>query len=90
MFFPGTPTDPRQGELQAKLREAGRGVDPGWLAAVSRTVIESCGVTFQFRCPKRWEQLQPTAEEDIRFHDGVDTAVTDGQTLSIVPAVAGG
>ena len=30
------------------------------------------------------------AEEDIRFHDGVDTAVTDGQTLSIVPAVAGG
>jgi molybdopterin converting factor small subunit len=30
------------------------------------------------------------AEEDIRFLDGVDTAVTDGQTLSIVPAVAGG
>ena len=30
------------------------------------------------------------AEEDIRFLDGVDTAVADGQTLSIVPAVAGG
>ena len=30
------------------------------------------------------------AEEDIRFLDGVDTAVSDGQTLSIVPAVAGG
>lgn len=30
------------------------------------------------------------AEEDIRFLDGVDTAVTDGQTVSIVPAVAGG
>jgi molybdopterin synthase sulfur carrier subunit len=30
------------------------------------------------------------AEEDIRFLDGVDTAVNDGQTLSIVPAVAGG
>jgi molybdopterin converting factor small subunit len=30
------------------------------------------------------------AEEDIRFLDGVDTALTDGQTLSIVPAVAGG
>ena len=30
------------------------------------------------------------AEEDIRFLDGVDTPVTDGQTLSIVPAVAGG
>jgi sulfur-carrier protein len=30
------------------------------------------------------------AEEDIRFLDGVSTPVTDGQTLSIVPAVAGG
>ena len=30
------------------------------------------------------------AEEDIRFLDGVDTAVADGQTVSIVPAVAGG
>ena len=30
------------------------------------------------------------AEEDIRFLQGVDTEVTDGQTVSIVPAVAGG
>ncbi|MCU1429816.1 MAG: molybdopterin synthase subunit MoaD [Actinomycetia bacterium] len=30
------------------------------------------------------------AEEDIRFLQGVDTPVVDGQTLSIVPAVAGG
>jgi len=30
------------------------------------------------------------AEEDIRFLDGVDTPLTDGQTISIVPAVAGG
>ena len=30
------------------------------------------------------------AEEDVRFLDGLDTAVADGQTLSIVPAVAGG
>jgi len=30
------------------------------------------------------------AEEDIRFLDGVDTSLTDGQTISIVPAVAGG
>jgi molybdopterin converting factor small subunit len=30
------------------------------------------------------------AEEDIRFLDGVGTPVTDGQTISIVPAVAGG
>jgi molybdopterin converting factor small subunit len=30
------------------------------------------------------------ADEDIRFLDGIATPVTDGTTVSIVPAVAGG
>ena len=30
------------------------------------------------------------ADEDVRFMEGLATPVTDGQTLSIVPAVAGG
>jgi molybdopterin converting factor small subunit len=30
------------------------------------------------------------ADEDIRFLQGVDTPITEGQTVSIVPAVAGG
>jgi molybdopterin synthase sulfur carrier subunit len=30
------------------------------------------------------------AEEDIRFLNGTDTPVTDGQVVSIIPAVAGG
>jgi sulfur-carrier protein len=30
------------------------------------------------------------ADEDVRFLDGLATPVTDGQTVSIVPAVAGG
>jgi molybdopterin converting factor small subunit len=30
------------------------------------------------------------ADEDIRFMQGVDTPVTEGQVVSIVPAVAGG
>lgn len=30
------------------------------------------------------------AEEDIRFLEGIETPVIDGQTISIVPAVAGG
>jgi molybdopterin converting factor small subunit len=30
------------------------------------------------------------ADEDVRFLDGLATPVTDGETLSIVPAVAGG
>ncbi len=30
------------------------------------------------------------ADEDIRFLQGLDTPVTEGQAVSIVPAVAGG
>jgi sulfur-carrier protein len=30
------------------------------------------------------------AEEDVRFLEGLDTPVGAGQTLSVVPAVAGG
>ena len=30
------------------------------------------------------------ADEDVRFLDGLDTKIADGQTVSIVPAVAGG
>ena len=30
------------------------------------------------------------ADEDVRFLQGLDTPVPEGQTLSIVPAVAGG
>ena len=30
------------------------------------------------------------ADEDVRFLQGLDTPVSEGQTLSIVPAVAGG
>jgi molybdopterin converting factor small subunit len=30
------------------------------------------------------------ADEDIRFQQGIDTPVGSGQTVSIVPAVAGG
>ena len=30
------------------------------------------------------------AGQDVRFSDGIDTAVTDGQDVTILPAVAGG
>ena len=30
------------------------------------------------------------ADEDVRFLNGLDTPVPDGETVSIVPAVAGG
>ncbi|MGA1365880.1 MAG: MoaD/ThiS family protein [Ilumatobacteraceae bacterium] len=30
------------------------------------------------------------AEDDVRYMQGLATAVTSGQTISIIPAVAGG
>jgi molybdopterin synthase sulfur carrier subunit len=30
------------------------------------------------------------ADDDVRFMDGMDTPVPEGETMSIVPAVAGG
>ncbi len=30
------------------------------------------------------------ADDDVRFQDGLDTTVPDGETVSIIPAVAGG
>ncbi len=30
------------------------------------------------------------ADDDVRFREGLDTAVGDGSTVSIIPAVAGG
>ena len=29
-------------------------------------------------------------DDDVRYLDGLDTEVPDGQTVSIIPAVAGG
>lgn len=30
------------------------------------------------------------ADDDVRFREGLDTAVAEGDTVSIIPAVAGG
>ncbi|HRW39613.1 MAG: MoaD/ThiS family protein [Acidimicrobiales bacterium] len=37
----------------------------------------------------RFVQLY-VSDDDIRFREGLDTAVADGETLSIIPAIAGG
>jgi sulfur-carrier protein len=39
--------------------------------------------------PRRFVNIF-VAEDDIRFLEGVDTAVEDGQVVTILPAVAGG
>ena len=49
-----------------KLRFAARNLDPDWLTVVSKLPIEKCAVRFEFRCPKRWENLRATDDPNVR------------------------
>jgi uncharacterized protein (TIGR02996 family) len=42
-------------------------LDSTWLAVVSHPKLEACRVAFQFECPKQWEKLTPTDDEQVRF-----------------------
>ncbi len=69
-------------------------VDGGTVAEVLAG-LEVAHPGFQARLFDEGGQLRRfvnvfVAEEDVRFLKGLDTAVTDGQTVSIIPAVAGG
>jgi uncharacterized protein (TIGR02996 family) len=54
-------------QARLKLRETALGIERGWLALMSRVPILCCGDQFQQRCPKRWEKLQPTGDNTVRF-----------------------
>lgn len=53
-------------KLRARLDELRRTIGKEWLALLDRTGVDGC---FQFRqsCPKRWERLNTTENELIRF-----------------------
>jgi hypothetical protein len=58
------------------LRAQGKGKAPrsagslgkGWLARVDKTGIDNCtaSLRFSFECPRRWQDLQPTARDTVR------------------------
>jgi molybdopterin converting factor small subunit len=85
--------------IPTQLRELSGGAPeltaaPGTVAAVLDE-LERAHPGFRERLFDDGGQLRRfvnvfVADEDIRFLDGVDTPVTEGQTVSIVPAVAGG
>src|SRR5581483_8841826 len=75
--------DERRHILQGRLSEVGSGLDPEWVATVSRVPIEGCGVSFRFRCPKQWERLTPTADRTVRFCEGCRREVFFCSTLSV-------
>jgi len=60
-------TDKRKKQLRKRLRKLQQGLPPDWLARLDRTNIENCSVRFEFECPKRWEKLQVTGDEKVRY-----------------------
>jgi uncharacterized protein (TIGR02996 family) len=64
------PDDPRLAGLTARLRQLARDAEPSWRRLVAVSAIENCDVArFEFRCPRRWDQLQPTEGDEVRFCD---------------------
>jgi uncharacterized protein (TIGR02996 family) len=51
-----------------ELRDVAREIDPKWIALVDRPRIENCyRPHFRFQCPKKWEQLELTDDDAVRF-----------------------
>ena len=59
------------------------------LAAVGASYPEFAGKLFEGAALKRFINVFVN-DEDIRYLDNLDTAVKDGDEVSIIPAVAGG
>jgi uncharacterized protein (TIGR02996 family) len=53
--------------LNREFRALHARVDPLWLAKLDRTDIENCFIQFEVPCPKRWERLEPTDTDTVRF-----------------------
>jgi uncharacterized protein (TIGR02996 family) len=96
--------DRRVAALREALAEVGP-VDPPWVAAVARLPIENCDVwsrlvRLRYRCPDRWEALEPTVTEGVRtcracrryvfFCADLEAAVTHaraGNRVAVAPQV---
>lgn len=72
----------KAGEMAARLEQLAAGLDPDWLAPVSRLAVENCPVErvharrtffskllFRKRCTRRWETLDPTSDPTVRHCD---------------------
>jgi hypothetical protein len=66
--------DPRFRGRSARLRELAATIDVQWRRKIARPAIENC-VAFDFRCPKEWGALAPTARSNVKHCDACDKDV---------------
>jgi uncharacterized protein (TIGR02996 family) len=69
------PDDNARPRLAARLRELRARISPDWLARLDRVPVENCDVQFEFVCPRRWQQLQPTKDSAVRYCDRCERRV---------------
>src|SRR5262245_55741121 len=61
------PDDESRSQAEGRIREVRAALDPRWLALLDRAAIELCEFRFAYRCPQRWERLELTDDEFVRF-----------------------
>ena len=95
--------DPSFWELLDSLNKALPSVSPSFRALVATAPIEGCPIRLEVTCPKRWDELTPTARDKVRFCSGchkdvtfvstqaeADAVAREGGCLSIDPVMASG
>jgi uncharacterized protein (TIGR02996 family) len=68
------PKRPVRTRLVARLRELRAQVGDDWWRALDHSRVEYC-LEFEFACPKRWDQLEPTADPGVRHCSKCDRSV---------------
>lgn len=57
----------RPAALESRWQELRTRLSPSWLAVLGRSALENCESRFLFRCPERWDNLDPTGVAAVRF-----------------------
>lgn len=53
-------------DVEMRLRDLCRVLDPTWIAIFDRPTIENCAAAIKSRCPNQWEKLKGTDDPTVR------------------------
>lgn len=58
---------PERDGLILQLRDMAEPLSVEWKSLVAKVPIENCNVRWRFQCPKRWSELEATADDGKRW-----------------------
>ena len=85
-----------------RLQELAAGLEPDWLAVVSRLAVENCrgkrqelltdrrplDLRFEFVCDQRWDGMRPTPDRAVRFCDRCREPVHYCESITVARSFA--